>query len=44
MIGMDEWLYDRCKNDEGKIRIYFVKSDRLILTQPKLKIENTNEW
>jgi len=44
MIGMEEWLYERCKKDEGKIRIHFVKSDRLILTQLKLIIENTKEW
>jgi len=28
---------------EGKIRISFIISDRLILTQPKLMIENTKE-
>jgi len=29
---------------EGKFKILFIKSDRLILTQPKLRIETTNEW
>jgi len=34
----------RNEKGEGKFRISLIKPDRLILTQLKLRIENTKKW